>query len=60
MTHLEPKHTLFDSVEQMLVPETLSKLLAEPVIRVKVEPMNGHSGLAGGQLSYVAIPMQAG
>ena len=50
---LEPKYILFDSVEQMLAPETLSDLLSKPVTRVGCQPMNGHSGLAGGQLSYV-------
>jgi len=49
----EPKHTLFDNVEEMLAPETLSELLLKPVTRVNCQPMNGHSGLAGGQLSYV-------
>jgi hypothetical protein len=49
----EPKYTLFDSVEEMLIPETLSELLPEPVTQVDCQPMSGHSGLAGGQLSYV-------
>jgi len=53
MTHLEPKYTIFDSVEQMLAPNALSKLLSKPVTHVEVHLMNGHSGLAGGQLSYV-------
>ena len=50
---LEPKYTLFDSVQEMLAPETLSELLSHPVTRVDCQPMNGHSGLAGGRLSYV-------
>ena len=49
----EPKYTLFDSVDEMLIPEALSVLLSQPVTRVDCQPMNGHSGLAGGQLSYV-------
>src|SRR5262245_30053942 len=53
MSNLEPKYTLFDSVEQMLAPETLSQLLHKTVTHVEIQPMNGHSGLAGGQLSYV-------
>lgn len=53
MPSLEPKYNLFDSVEQMLAPEALSELLAKPVTRVEVQPMNGHSGFAGSQLSYV-------
>ena len=51
MSNLEPRYTLFDSVEEMLAPETLSELLSKPVTRVSWRPMNGHSGLAGGQLS---------
>jgi hypothetical protein len=51
----EPQHTVFDSVEEMLAPETLSELLFKPVTRVDCQPMNEHSGLAGGQLSYVEI-----
>jgi len=53
MPSLEPKYNLFDSVDHMLAPEALSELLSKPVTRVEVQPMNGHSGLAGGQLSYV-------
>src|SRR5215217_7336980 len=53
MSNFEPKYGIFDSVEQMLAPEALSKILARPVTRVIRQPMEGHSGLAGGQLSYV-------
>ncbi|HNB50961.1 MAG TPA: phosphotransferase [Anaerolineales bacterium] len=53
MSTLDPQHSLLDSVEQMLSPETLNALLAKPVRRVEISPMNGHAGLAGGQLSYV-------
>jgi len=53
MSNLESKYILFDSVEQMLAPNVLSELLSKSVIQVDVHPMNGHSGLAGGQLSYV-------
>jgi hypothetical protein len=49
----EPKYTLLDSVEEMLAPETLSNLLSRTVTLVDCQPLNGHSGLAGGQLSYV-------
>lgn len=52
MTALKPKYTLFDSLEQMLAPETLSKLLSKPVTRVEVKAME-HGGLAGSQLSHV-------
>ncbi|HNB50962.1 MAG TPA: phosphotransferase [Anaerolineales bacterium] len=53
MINLEPKHAIFDSVEQMLAPQTLTDLLSHPVTRVDIHPMNGHSGLAGGLLSFV-------
>jgi hypothetical protein len=53
MSNFEPKYSIFGSVEQMLVPEAFSKLLGKPVTHVIHHPMDGHSGLAGGQLSYV-------
>jgi hypothetical protein len=53
MSSLEPKYSVFDSVEQMLAPNALSESLSKPVAYVDVHPMNGHSGLAGGRLSYV-------
>lgn len=53
MSNLEPKHAIFDTSEEMLSPQTLSKLCRVPVTRVEIQPMHGHSGLAGGQLSYV-------
>ena len=49
----EPQHAVFDSIEEMLTPATLSELLSRSVTRVACQPMNGHSGLAGGRLSYV-------
>jgi hypothetical protein len=53
MSNLKPIYILFDSLEQMLAPETLSELFSKPVARVDCRPMNGHSGFAGSQLSYV-------
>jgi hypothetical protein len=47
------QHTVFESVERMLAPETLSELLSRAVTRVRCEPLAEHSGLAGGQLLYV-------
>lgn len=49
----KPQYMLFDSVEQMLAPKTLSGLLSRPITRVDCQPMNDHSGLAGGRLEYV-------
>lgn len=53
LEQIEPVYTLFDSVDEMIAPGSLSQVLARPVTRVDCQPMNGHSGLAGGQLSYV-------
>jgi len=53
MSNLELKYSVFDSVEQMLAPNALSESLSKSVTHVNVHPMNGHSGLAGGRLSYV-------
>jgi hypothetical protein len=50
---IEPHHAIYSSVDELLDPETLGRLLSKPVTRVEDHPMNGHSGLAGGQLSYV-------
>lgn len=50
---LAAKYTVFDSLEELLAPETLSALLAKTITYVEVQPMNGHGGLAGGHLSYV-------
>jgi hypothetical protein len=53
MSSFEPKYSIFDSVEQMLAPKALSKLLGKRLDHIIRQPINGHSGLAGGQLSYV-------
>jgi hypothetical protein len=53
MLNLALKHFVFDSLEEMLTHETLSELLSKPVTHVDIQPLNGHSGLAGGRLSYV-------
>ena len=50
---MEAQHTLFDSLEEMLAPQTLSELLARPVSSVEIRPMADHSGVAGGRLYYV-------
>ena len=53
MSILEPKHALFGSIEQLLAPECLSKLVSQPITGVYRHSMDGHPGLAGGQLTYV-------
>lgn len=53
MSILEPKHALFGSIEQMLTPECLSKLVSQQITGVYRHSMDGHAGLAGGQLTYV-------
>lgn len=50
---IEPVYPLHTSLDELLAPESLSKLLSKPVTRVKRSPMDGHSGLAGGLLDYV-------
>ena len=49
----EAWYTLFDSVEEMLSPESFSSLLSKQVSQVERRPMDNHNGLAGGRLSYV-------
>lgn len=49
----EAKYTLFESVQEMLQPDTLSTLLSQPVSSVEQRPMSNHNGMAGGRLSYV-------
>ena len=53
MKKLEAKYTLFDSIEEMLAPDTLSDLLSKPVSRVDCQPITEHGGVAGSKLSYV-------
>jgi ubiquinone/menaquinone biosynthesis C-methylase UbiE len=47
------KYKLYDSLEEMLSPETLSELLSEPVSSLKIRPITDHGGVAGGRLYYV-------
>ncbi|TNF93052.1 MAG: hypothetical protein EP297_12845 [Gammaproteobacteria bacterium] len=49
----EPKYALYDSLEEMLAPETLSELLSKPITRVDFQSITDHGGVAGGKLSYV-------
>jgi len=53
LKQLEAQYTLYDSLDEMLAPETLSELLAKPVSRVEIQPMTDHGGVAGGNLYYV-------
>ena len=53
LQQMEAQHTLHGSLEEMLVPETLSELLSEPVSSVEIHPMMNHGGLAGGRFYYV-------
>ena len=52
MSNLEAKYTLFDSLNQMLAPETLSELISRVVTHVDIQPME-HSGVSGSRLSRV-------
>jgi hypothetical protein len=53
LTQVEARYTLFDSLEEMLLPESLSSLLSKRVSKVEHHPMDNHNGAAGGRLSYV-------
>ena len=53
LQQMEAQHTLHGSLEEMLVPETLSELLSEPVSSVEIQPMMNHGGEAGSKLFYV-------
>ena len=53
MKLIEKTHKLFDSVEEMLAPETLSDLLTRPVTDVDCPPITKHGGVAGSKLGYV-------
>jgi hypothetical protein len=50
---LEAKHTLFDSVEEMLKPRTLSQLVQKPMADVKVIPLGDNGGVSGSRFSAV-------
>lgn len=53
INQLEFVHELYDSVETMLSPETLSELTAQPITNVTVKPIGEHNGLSGAQFSYI-------
>jgi hypothetical protein len=50
---LEVKHELFESVEEMLAPRTLSELVQKPVVDVNVIPLGDNGGLSGSHFSAV-------
>ncbi len=50
---LEAKYEIFDRIEDLLAPDTLSALLSKPITQVELLPMDEHGGLGGGHLSYV-------
>lgn len=52
-TVLVPKHPVFQSVDQLLMPEQISEIISEKVSFVKKEPFGEHSGAAGSQLSRI-------
>lgn len=53
MGKYEAKYTLFDSLEEMLSPETLSIILECPVSNVTCRPFENSNGFSGNQLFYV-------
>jgi hypothetical protein len=50
---IEPKHTLFGSVGEMLAPESLAELTSMPVKFVNQQPISDHTGLAGSNFTKV-------
>ena len=55
---LEAKYTLFESIEEMLSPDTLCTILQRPVSQVTCEPFDDSGGLSGSLLYRVAADDQ--
>jgi len=53
LKQLEAKHELFESLEEMLSPRTLSRLVQRQVADVKVIPLGNNGGVSGSHLSSV-------
>jgi hypothetical protein len=53
LTQLEDKHTLFDSLEEMISPEVMSRLLERHVAQVTCQPFDSPGGFSGNQLLHV-------
>lgn len=53
ISQFEAKYTLFDSVETMLAPETLSDILNRRVSKVNCEPLTSAHAFSGSQLFYI-------
>lgn len=50
---LEAKYTVFDSIEDMLSPNSLSNLEHQTVNNVQETSLQEHGGLAGARISYI-------
>lgn len=50
---LESKYTLFDSVDEMLAPKTISKLSGRNITQLTIIPIEEHWGLSGAQMCHV-------
>jgi hypothetical protein len=56
MDRFEPKHALFDNIEEMLSTDVLSDLLKQNILSVECRPFDSHDGFSGNTMSF----MQAG
>ena len=47
------RHELYGHLDDMLAPETLSRLVGKPVRQVQRAPLGDHDGVAGGKLTRI-------
>lgn len=47
------RHELYSHLDELLAPETLSRLVGKPVRQVKRTPLSEHDGVAGGKLTRI-------
>ena len=59
LIQLEEKHTIFDSVDEMLSPESLSRLLKRSVTRIDCAPFESSNGFSANQLFHVTADDQS-
>jgi hypothetical protein len=58
MSTFGPKYTLFNSIQEMLAPETLSGLLNQRITRVTCQPFESSNGWSKNQLVHVKAGKQ--
>jgi hypothetical protein len=54
----EAKHTLYNSVDEMLSPESLSRLLERSVTQIDCTPFESSNGFSGNELFHVMVDDQ--